>query len=112
MQHEEFLLDLVFKEKTLDVEADKAGQQQVTDRWKFDMTSDSWLSKNVRPLILLYLTGCVTIMAFLSGIASTFKVADKWIDLLQTVLVIVYSAYFIGRSAEKGTSFFRKKGRQ
>lgn len=109
MQHEEFLINAALEEKRLDIQADSEGQKQVTDRWRFDMASDSWLAKNVRPAVLVYLTGCVTIMAFLSGVQSTFRVEPKWIDLLETVLVIVYSAYFIGRTAEKSANLWRKK---
>jgi len=81
--------------------ADSEAQQQVTERWKSDMASDSVLSKNIRPLVLVYLTVIFTICAFFDGNVGEFKIAEEYIPIFQTLLVTVYGAYFVGRSWEK-----------
>ena len=94
-----------FEAKRLMVEilekADSEAQSQVTDRWKSDMASDSFLSKNIRPLVLIYLTVIFTICAFFDGNIGEFKIAEEYIPIFQTLIVTVYSAYFVGRSWEK-----------
>ena len=76
-------------------------QKQVTERWKMDMNSDSWLSKNIRPLVLVFLVVSTVLLIFIDGGVISFKVEDKWTDLLQLVLITVIGAYFGGRSLEK-----------
>ena len=76
-------------------------EQNITDRWKADMNSDSWLSKNVRPLVLIFLIVCTMLLIFIDAGALSFEVEDKWTDLLQLVLITVIGAYFGGRSVEK-----------
>ena len=76
-------------------------QKQVTERWKVDMNSDSWLSKNIRPLVLVFLVIATVLLIFIDAGTITFKVEDKWTDLLQLVLITVIGAYFGGRSLEK-----------
>ena len=76
-------------------------QKQVTERWKLDMNSDSWLSKNIRPLVLVFLVVATILLIFIDAGAINFKVEDKWTDLLQLVLITVIGAYFGGRSLEK-----------
>ena len=76
-------------------------QKQITERWKMDMNSDSWLSKNIRPLVLVFLVISTVLMIFIDAGAISFKVQDKWTDLLQLVLITVIGAYFGGRSLEK-----------
>ena len=76
-------------------------QRNVTDRWKADMNSDSWLSKNVRPLVLIFLVVSTVLMIFIDAGAINFTVEEKWTDLLQLVLITVIGAYFGGRSFEK-----------
>jgi len=76
-------------------------QKQVTERWKVDMNSDSWLSKNIRPLVLVFLVVSTILLIFIDGGVISFKVEDKWTDLLQLVLITVIGAYFGGRSLEK-----------
>tara|TARA_R110002050_G_scaffold179883_1_gene313437 strand:- start:36 stop:431 length:396 start_codon:yes stop_codon:yes gene_type:complete len=83
------------------IEAESEMQQNVTERWKNDMNSDSWLSKNVRPLVLLFLVGSTVLMVFIDAGVLEFEVKDNWIDLLQLVLITVIGAYFGGRSYEK-----------
>jgi len=76
-------------------------QKQVTERWKMDMNSDSWLSKNIRPLVLVFLVTATVLLIFIDAGVISFKVQDKWTDLLQLVLITVIGAYFGGRSLEK-----------
>jgi len=84
------------------IEAEKDMQQNVTERWKADMASNgSWLSKNVRPLVLLFLVVSTVVMVFIDAGLIAFEVKENWVDLLQIVLITVISAYFGGRSIEK-----------
>jgi len=76
-------------------------EKQITDRWNADMQSDSWLSKNVRPMVLIFLIVCTMLLIFIDAGAISFVVEDKWTDLLQLVLITVIGAYFGGRSVEK-----------
>ena len=87
------------RQMLLDSEA--KAQEQVTNRWEADMKSDSWLSKSIRPLVLAWLVVCTTILIFIDAGVIVFKVEDKWVDLLQLVLITVIGAYFGGRSIEK-----------
>ena len=86
------------KELILSHEAEM--QRNVTDRWQADMNSDSWLSKNVRPLVLIFLVVCTMLMIFIDAGTIAFTVEEKWTDLLQLVLITVIGAYFGGRSFE------------
>jgi len=76
-------------------------QKNVTERWRTDMKSDSWLSKNVRPLVLIFLVVSTVLMVFIDAGTLSFEVKDNWVDLLQLVLITVIGAYFGGRSFEK-----------
>ena len=76
-------------------------EQNITDRWKADMNSDSWLSKNVRPLVLIFLVVSTVLMIFIDAGTIAFEVEAKWTDLLQLVLITVIGAYFGGRTVEK-----------
>ena len=76
-------------------------EQNITDRWSADMNSDSWLSKNVRPLVLIFLVISTVLMIFIDAGTISFTVEEKWTDLLQLVLITVIGAYFGGRSLEK-----------
>lgn len=82
--------------------ADSDAQEQVTERWKADMASDSFLSKNIRPLVLIFLTAVFTILAFFDGNIGGFSVAEQYVPIFQSLLITVYGAYFIGRTWEKG----------
>jgi hypothetical protein len=79
-------------------------QKEVTSRWEADMNSDSWLSKNVRPLVLIFLVISTVLMIFIDAGVVAFNVEEKWTDLLQLVLITVIGAYFGGRSLEKTKS--------
>ena len=87
------------KEVILSHEAEM--EKNITDRWSADMNSDSWLSKNVRPLTLIFLVVSTVLMIFIDAGAINFTVEEKWTDLLQLVLITVIGAYFGGRSFEK-----------
>ena len=76
-------------------------QKQVTERWKVDMASDSWLSKNIRPLVLIFLVVSTVLLVFIDAGVIAFEVKASWVDLLQLVLITVIGAYFGGRSLEK-----------
>ena len=87
------------KQIVLDHEAKM--EQNITDRWTADMNSDSWLSKNVRPLVLIFLVISTVLMIFIDAGRIQFTVEEKWTDLLQLVLITVIGAYFGGRTMEK-----------
>ena len=87
------------KELILSHEAEM--ERNITDRWQADMNSDSWLSKNVRPMILIFLVVSTVLMIFIDAGTIAFTVEQKWTDLLQLVLITVIGAYFGGRSFEK-----------
>ena len=76
-------------------------EKEITSRWSSDMNSDSWLSKNVRPMVLVFLVVSTVILVFIDAGVIDFIVEDKWVDLLQLVLITVIGAYFGGRSLEK-----------
>tara|TARA_R100000935_G_scaffold46494_1_gene69919 strand:+ start:2057 stop:2455 length:399 start_codon:yes stop_codon:yes gene_type:complete len=82
-------------------DADNNAQKEVTYRWESDMNSDSYLSKNIRPMILIYLTVIFSALAFTDGNIGEFSIAKEYIPIFQTLLVTVYGAYFVGRSWEK-----------
>ena len=76
-------------------------EKYITSRWEADLKSDSWLSKNVRPLVLIFLIVCTMLLIFIDAGALNFEVKSSWVDLLQLVLITVIGAYFSGRSLEK-----------
>ena len=76
-------------------------EKNITSRWEADLKSDSWLSKNVRPMVLIFLIVCTMLLIFIDAGAIKFNVKDSYIDLLQLVLITVIGAYFGGRSFEK-----------
>ena len=76
-------------------------EKNITSRWEADLKSDSWLSKNVRPLVLVFLIVCTMLLIFVDAGALNFEVKSSWVDLLQLVLITVIGAYFGGRSLEK-----------
>ena len=83
------------------LEMDSMEIQEVSKRWQSDMTSDSWLSKNVRPITLIYLTLATTIYIVLDSLNIAFEIDQAWIELLKTLLVTIYVAYFGSRGFEK-----------
>mgnify|MGYP003133924126 FL=1 len=83
------------------MQAEAQAQEQVTRRWEADMKSDNWLSKNIRPLICIFLTAMFVIISIFDGNAGGFEIAPAYIPIYQTLLITVYGAYFAGRSIEK-----------
>ena len=81
--------------------ADNDAQTQVTERWKLDMQSDSFLSKNIRPIVMVFLTSMFTVLAFTDGNIGQFTIQKEYIPIFQTLLITVYGAYFVGRTWEK-----------
>ena len=81
----------------LDIEQEKG----ITKRWESDMKSDSRLSKNIRPISLIFLTVCAIALIVADSMGIDFNVKETWINLLSTLLVSVYVAYFGSRGAEK-----------
>ncbi len=101
--------------KQLQVILEKAeanAQVEVTARWKSDMSSDSFLSKNIRPMVLIYLTFIFSVLAFADGNIGHFKIATEYIPIFQTLLVTVYGAYFVGRSWEKSRKIINNKTKE
>ncbi len=103
--------NLITKDKTLTaedtekalmlLEQDMVEMQEVSKRWESDMKSDSWLSKNTRPMSLIFLTLSMVLLILLDSFEWDFNVSEGWVSLLQTLLVTVYVAYFGSRGAEK-----------
>ena len=85
------------------IEQDLQELKEVSSRWRADMKSDSWLSKNTRPLALVFLTASAVLMMAVDSFHLQFDVDESWINLLKTLLVTVYVAYFGSRGAEKIT---------
>jgi len=83
------------------IEMDKEDMKNISDRWKYDMESDSFLSKNIRPLSLGFLTLAMTCFIILDSSTINFNIDPVWVDLLKTLLVTVYLAYFGSRGVEK-----------
>jgi len=99
MQHEEELMRLRLEENKLDIEAFKAEASAVTDRWTADMASDSWLSKNIRPMTLIAILAGYFLFAFMS--AFGLEANESYVTLLGNWGQIVMLAYFGGRTVEK-----------
>ena len=98
-EEEKLAAEAKIKDLVMGYEAEM--QKQITERWKMDMNSDSWLSKNIRPLVLIFLVISTVLLIFIDAGAIKFTVQDKWTDLLQLVLITVIGSYFGGRSLEK-----------
>ena len=83
------------------IAAEAAMQKNITDRWKADLEHGNWLTRSVRPLVLIFLIVATVLMVFIDSGSLHFNVEDKWTDLLQLVLMTTIGAYFGGRSVEK-----------
>ena len=83
------------------IQAEAEMQKNVTDRWKADLEHGNWLTRSVRPLVLIFLIVSTVLMVFIDSGSINFNVEQKWTDLLQLVLITVIGAYFGGRSFEK-----------
>ena len=98
-EEEKMAAEQKIKELIADYEVEM--EKNITSRWEADLKSDSWLSKNVRPMVLIFLIVCTMLLIFIDAGALKFNVKDSYIDLLQMVLITVIGAYFGGRSFEK-----------
>ena len=96
------LQQLIFDQQNKEMEA-------VTSRWQADSISDSWLSKNVRPLVLVWCIVIFSLAGLLDSVDSIpFHIGETWKDTFEKVIMAVVLAYFGGRSGEKVTSIFKK----
>lgn len=100
-EHEEFLIDASIRKAEIEIKAEQVAQENVTERWKADMSSDSWLSKNIRPSALIYLTIAFTGFILIDGFVEAFSPDPAYVTLLAELMKMVYAAYFVGRSVEK-----------
>ena len=98
-KEEKLAAELKIKQLISDYEVEM--EKNITSRWEADLKSDSWLSKNVRPMVLIFLIVCTMLLIFIDAGAINFEVKSSWVDLLQLVLITVIGAYFGGRSLEK-----------
>ena len=90
------------KETALNLlEQDMIEMQEISKRWESDMVSDSWLSKNTRPMTLIFLTVSLVVFILLDGLSIEFGINSEWINLLKSLLITVYVAYFGSRGVEK-----------
>ena len=97
------------KEKALKLlEQDMVEMQEISKRWDSDMKSDSWLSKNTRPMTLIFLTISMVFLILLDSFEIDFSVNSGWVDLLKSLLITVYVAYFGSRGVEKFKSISNK----
>ena len=85
----------------LELKYDMLEMSEVTKRWESDNLAESWWSKNIRPLSLAFLTLTLFIYIILDSSIEGFSIAKEWIDLLSSLLLLVYGGYFGARSAEK-----------
>ena len=83
------------------LEQDMIEMQEISKRWESDMVSDSWLSKNTRPMTLIFLTVSLVVFILLDGLSIEFGINSEWINLLKSLLITVYVAYFGSRGVEK-----------
>ena len=90
------------------LDAEAAMQKNVTDRWKADLEHGNFLTRSVRPLVLIFLILSTVIMVFVDSGSINFNVEQKWTDLLQLVLMTTIGAYFGGRSVEKFNQIKKK----
>ena len=84
-------------------------EEQITARHELDMKSDSWLSKNVRPLTLVFLMFVFVIMTFFDGNVGEFSLNESYIPVYQTLLSLVFTFYFGSRGAEKITKIYKER---
>lgn len=96
--------ELLLKE----LEMDMLEMNEVSKRWESDNNTDSFLTQNIRPLTLAFLTLTLFIYIILDSSLEGFKISEKWIDLLSSLLLLVYGGYFGARSAEKIVKSWKK----
>ncbi len=94
---------LVLKNKLQEIvnEAEKKAGEEVSNRWRYDLEFGNKLSKSIRPATLIFLTAVFTIISFADGNIGEFQLNKDLLPIWNTILLAVYSAYFVGRSIEK-----------
>ena len=96
------LQQLIYEQQNKEIES-------ITSRWKADSLSDSWMSKNVRPLVLIWCICVFSLAGLLDSVESIpFTINETWNDTFEKVMMAVVLAYFGGRTTEKATSLFKK----
>tara|TARA_R100001015_G_C4555467_1_gene116383 strand:+ start:121 stop:504 length:384 start_codon:yes stop_codon:yes gene_type:complete len=98
---EEERLEAEQKLKSLFNEGQMAAGKAVTERWKYDMESDNKLSKNIRPLTLIFLTFVFVVISFADGNIGGFNLNPIYAPIYTNLLMLVFGAYFAGRTFEK-----------
>ena len=83
------------------VSAEQEAQKEVSARWAAALKSDAWVPKNISPLTLIFLTVVFVVISVFDGNIGQFSITDAYVPVYQTLLMVVYSAYFAGRSIEK-----------
>ena len=81
--------------------AEADAQKEVTARWEADTKSGNWLAANIRPMTLIFLTAVFTLLSLTDGNIGEFTIGEAYVPVFQTLLLAVYSSYFVGRSIEK-----------
>jgi hypothetical protein len=98
------------KLQTLIYEQQVKEMEEISERWKYDASSDSWLSKNVRPMVLIWCIVVFTIAGIIDSIDNVpFQISSLWNTTFENVMMAVVLAYFGGRTTEKATNIFKKK---
>lgn len=96
------LQQLIYDQQNKEIES-------ITSRWKADSMSDSWLSKNVRPLVLVWCIIIFSVAGILDSVETIpFHINETWNDTFEKVMMATVLAYFGGRTTEKATSLFKK----
>jgi len=83
------------------VSAEQSAQKEVSARWEADLKSGNWLAANIRPMTLIFLTAVFSLLSVTDGNIGEFTIGAAYIPVFQTLLLAVYSSYFVGRSIEK-----------
>ena len=98
-EEEKQQLSISLKKVLLDAQAKM--ESELSQRHANDMNSDSWLSKNVRPMTLIFVIVCTMLLIFIDAGVLDFSVKNEFISLLSTCLVAIISFYFGSRGFEK-----------
>lgn len=101
--------ELDIKIQEFKVRLQESEDKAVTERWTADMNSDSWMSKNIRPLSLAACLGFIFLVIIFDSTKLNFEVKNEYIDLIGTILELIVLAYFGGRTVEKGMSIYKTK---
>tara|TARA_R100001224_G_scaffold21349_1_gene10638 strand:- start:2035 stop:2496 length:462 start_codon:yes stop_codon:yes gene_type:complete len=96
------LQTIIYEQQNKEIEA-------ITNRWQADSMSDSWMSKNVRPLVLVWCICVFSLAGILDSVETIpFQIGPLWNDTFEKVMMAVVLAYFGGRTTEKASNIFKK----